>query len=506
MISFLSYFFLFCIPILLILIVNIKRKQRIIYSHTLLRNFQDESIMDFLFRYFHLYFDIIFDLLIAIALSLFLSGLLPAAARKNAVCIDGSYSMILSLEGKTPLDRAVGLIFEGNRLPKKYDLFILAFNPSRGQAEIYPLRGLKKLDSGTRAMEMLTNGFTFFNQELKRLDALFRKGYKRVIFITDSFPYSNTNLEVLEVGRERSGFFYPLSVKHDFTLKSTEISFYRHACNDEIGIEIFNKEKGNFEALIVPKNQIYAYDNHITVTLTEKELHRVYGQKMDFVFNLEGTMIGASAVGGYSKLLLEVLPQLEEGGENVLLADIEYGSQAGLRKLNKKINSFGDYDTKAVTLIPKRTEKSAYENYIHPLESSLSTPCLTEFPESLFALNPNSDTTIFYQNPIAIQDNYTPIVYLSCLVKDFPPAFVTSLKQKTHLIASGITSYVYEKNGKYTALNLCPDELFDFSARGELVFTIERLKCLPIFIILLLLYSLKIAFLYYLNRGRYRPE
>ena len=91
MFSFFSYLFFLLIPLALILIVRLKRRQRVVYSHTFLRSFEDERLLDYLLRTFRIYYDVLFDLIIAVILALFFSQVVRFTPQPTAICIDGSY-------------------------------------------------------------------------------------------------------------------------------------------------------------------------------------------------------------------------------------------------------------------------------------------------------------------------------------------------------------------------------------------------------------------------------
>ena len=55
MINFFSYLFLLLIPLLIILIVRLKRRRRVVYSHTFLRSFTDEKLLDYYFIPFSMF-------------------------------------------------------------------------------------------------------------------------------------------------------------------------------------------------------------------------------------------------------------------------------------------------------------------------------------------------------------------------------------------------------------------------------------------------------------------
>ncbi|MBA7625618.1 hypothetical protein ES703_33050 [subsurface metagenome] len=507
MVKFLSFLFLFSIPIVLILIVNLKRKQRLIYSHALLHRFQDKSLKDFLLRVFQLYSDIIFDLLLAVILALLLSGLIAFPARRTAVCLDGSYSMTLGRQGQTPLDRALELLFQGERLPDRYDLFLLTFNPDRTRFKIIPIKGWQKLAGAAEAREKLAGSFSFFNVDLNRLGLLFKRGYQRVIYITDRFPVKNTNLEIIEVGMSRTeGFFYPLSFKYDFDREHFQLNFFRQGPQD-ISIERFIEAETRYRSIPAAKIEMADSAAHFTVILREEGLYRLRGKNMDFGFNLRKPLLEAAVSGRYSRLLLEVLPQLTEGGEDLLLSDLEYDSRQGSPQLKKKIKALGGYQRRIITFLPLEEKTAPAQQWIsesvfvHPLQYSLARPSLTPFPEALFDLQLDpAAVAIFYQHPESLLDSQTPVVYASLLEEALKPPFLTEPPRRSRLVHRGLSSFILERKGEYLALNLAPLEFFHLSSAEPLVFPKNRLNRLLFFILLFLLYGLKLSMLFVLQR------
>jgi len=81
------------VPVLLILIVRVRHRQKVTYPHTYFRPLAKQSLRELLLRTFQLYYDVLFDLLLALLLALILAGLLDPLPPRTAVCLDGSYSM-----------------------------------------------------------------------------------------------------------------------------------------------------------------------------------------------------------------------------------------------------------------------------------------------------------------------------------------------------------------------------------------------------------------------------
>lgn len=301
----------------------------------------------------------------------------------------------------------------------------------------------------------------------------------------------------MEVGVGQDGFFYPVSVHYDFSSEAFMIHLYRQNYEGEIGVEKFNEKENAYRSYSYAE-ETFQKGDHSTIQLKEEGLYRIFGPDIDFIFPVEKPIFMATVNGDYSRLIVDVLPHLEEGGKELLLADLPY-AQEDSRKVKKKINALGNYRRKIITLLPAGETSS--EPYIYPLERTFSQPSYAEFPPELFSLKLNRGA-IFFQNPKMIRDGQTPMVYLSYLDKAPGSPFESISGLKASKIQSGITSYVFTSGGRTVALNLPPEEFFPLPPEKDLVFTKRRLKPLPYFLLLLFIYLGKIAFLYRYNAGR----
>jgi hypothetical protein len=514
MIKLLSYLFLLLTPILLILIVRLKRRQRIVYTHTFLKPFRDESLRDYLFRTFQLYYDVMFDLLLAVILAIFFSQVLTFAPRRTAVCIDGSYSMMHGQEG-TPMERAVTSLVEGSLSVEeygKYHLFLLAFDPQRGKSSLFRLRNWERIpssgkeDSSSRAdrfLSSLRQNYTFFNVDLKVLQQLYDRGYDRVVFLTDRFPHLQTNIEVIEVGESFHSFFIPVSVHYDFSSAVFQILLYRNNDALEISLLRFDKQTQIYREVPHQEQQIRG-SSLAMIEIDEEGLFRIKRPGLDYTYRLKIPKLAARVTGVYSQIIRDVLPQLEDGGSKLLLADLSF-ADLKVKNLENKIRSFGKQPRKLITLIPEGSQPG--RPLVHSLERSLSQPSYTEFPLQLLPLI-RDETHFFFQDPKRIQDGQTALVYLSYLMDGQPFDFaLTKLPEQApsrwrflekH---AGITSFVYMSQGDLLPLNIAPEEFFPVSYQQELVFSPREFGPLPYFLLLLVIYLAKIAFLLRIQGG-----
>jgi len=509
MFNFFSYFFLLLTPILLILIVRLKRRQRVLYSHTFLRPFQDKKLPDYLLRTFQIYYDVLFDLLLATVLSLFLAQIVTFTPRRTAICIDGSYSMIQGHE-QTALRRAISLIGEGKVSKDRYRLFLLAWDTGRGRNRLFRLKELKLPSETDRASSAKAVGsytddlqerYTFHNIDLSTLQELFDRGFRRVIFVTDRFPRGNTNLEIVEVGPTPESFFHPSSVRYDFSSASFQILLYRFNYEKPIAVLRYEERLDNYRMIPALEQRIPGSDLSL-IEIKEEGLYRMIGPGMDYIYDLEIPQIAATVSGWYSQILADVLPRIENGGSRILIADLPYRGQTG-RTLSKEIRALGRYHHRYITLIPQRYMKTT--PLIHPLERSFSQPSYAELPPEPAEL-PVESTHLFFQDPGRTRDGQTPLVYLSYIEADHPTAFSNPSAKvlggwKASPRLSGITSIVYTRKARVIPVNLSAEELFPVSLQKDLVFQPTKINPLPYFLILLVIYLVKLAFLIRFRSG-----
>ena len=223
---------------------------------------------------------------------------------------------------------------------------------------------------------------------------------------------------------------------------------------------------------------------------------------MDYIYDLEIPQIAATVSGRYSQILADVLPRIENGGSQLLLADLPYRGQTG-RTLSKEIRALGRYHHSYITLIPLRYLKAT--PLIHPLERSFSQPSYAELPSEPAGL-PVEPTRLFFQDPGRTRDGQTPLVYLSYLEADHPTVFSNPSAEelrgwKASPRLSGITSTVYTRQNDTIPINLSAQEFFPVSLQRDLVFQPSKINPLPYFLILLVIYLLKLAFLIRFRSG-----
>jgi hypothetical protein len=506
MFSFFTTLFLLLVPIVLILIVRLKRRRRVVYSHTFLRSFQDERLLDFLLRTIRIYYDVLFDLIIAVVVALFLTQILAFASRRTAICIDGSYSMI---HGGNPdaLQRAVQRAAEIGGKEERVRLFLLAWDRERGRTRVFKLGGLRfpgaadpaaGSDVARSYAEALRRTHTFFNADRSELQSLFDRGFRKVVFITDRYDGGRTNLHVVEVGEGEEPFFYPTSVHYDFSTEVYRILLRRAGYQREISVMRYDEQLGAFKAVPAAERRLPGGDLGL-IEIDGEGLYRIVGPGLDYIYLLSTPVRIVSTSGTYSRIIADALPQLQSGDSEILLADLPYTGEGGrlpargIRRLDRNSRSY-------VTLIPETFTPA--RALIFPPERSFSQPCYAGLPVGFKAPStpPGGSTRLFFQDPQRPRDAQTPLVYLSYLDADAPRRVSfeeTSISRGSRISEnrSGITSITYSRDGRLQPVNLAPREFFRSPAKEDLVFRTREINPLPYFLVLLVLYLAKLLFL-----------
>ncbi|MBN2552801.1 MAG: hypothetical protein JXB06_08515 [Spirochaetales bacterium] len=514
MISFLGYFFLLLIPILLILIVRLRRRRRVVYSHTFLRSFEEKRLLDYLLRNFRIYHDVLFDLILAVILALFLAQVIRFTPDRTAVCIDGSYSMLREdADGRTALERAVLLATAGETSREKQRIFLLAWDKRRGTTGVFRLEEPELapgIDAAARRRiiaayaDRLRASHTFLNADPAALQDLFDRGYRQVMFITDRFTADSTNLQVTEVGSGERSFFYPASVYYDFSAAGFRVLLQRFNYEKPIAVQRYLEQRGGYVVIQASEQSIPGSDLSL-LEIREEGLYRILGPGLDYIYDLKVPRRPVTASGPYSRIIADVLPQIEVGESNILIADLALQVESQ-RVPAGQIRALGRQKHRYITLIPDGNVRTL--PLLYPLERSFSQPAYAELPARLGKLPQRlgESTRLFFQNPGRTRDDQTPLVYLSYLESDHPVEFSRdgppgSRDWKEAEDRSGLTSLVYVRGSDILPVNLSAREFFPIAPRGDLVFQRRTVNPLPCVLILLLVYLAKIVFLMVFRAG-----
>ena len=210
--SFLAALLALLVPILAILIVRVRTRQRLRFPHTYLRSLRERPFREFLLRTFQLYSDVAFDLLLALLLALVLSGRagpVPAAhgGLPGRLLVDDAGRAGLAAGAGPGEARA-----RGARTRERYRLFVLGFDPRAGRARAASTwAGMGRSDLPRLRARVRQAAPRFFSADPRALERLFRRGYRRVIFLTDRPPRRRSpGLEVIDVGEAQGAVLLPV--------------------------------------------------------------------------------------------------------------------------------------------------------------------------------------------------------------------------------------------------------------------------------------------------------
>jgi hypothetical protein len=470
MISFLTAYALLLVPIIVLLIVRVRRRQRVVYTHTFLQALHDRPFQEFLLRTLQLYYDVVADMVLALLLALILSGILDFSPRRVAVCLDGSFSMVQG-GSDSPLNRALVLLSEGGLSFERCRLFAAGFDPESGRYKLYRLG---RYGSGSGSVETLRNRVAslpgFFSADPRSAAELFQRGYRRVVFLTDRYAGPRYGLEVRELGAsstaqgEAAGFFYPLSAGYREEERSFRLGIYRHRFSEPIHLERFAEEKGAFAPLqtIGPEADATVVSE---IQLEEEGLYRLSRAGLDFLLPLYRPVYHVRAEGPFSTLLAEVLPGVQPGADGIVLADVPWKAEdpGSLNRLIRRRRGI-------LTVIPAANAGNdlTLEPYLFPFRDSLSQPAYTGLPSG-FPIVRGSATGPIFLDPRRLRDPEIPIVYMSALWSLRPPGPLVrpgglTRGARLSLERSGVTSFAYAGSEGVEIINLPPEEFFPLSA------------------------------------------
>lgn len=499
MISFLTALLALLVPILLILIVRVRTRQRVLYSHTYLRPLADRSLREFLFSTFQLYYDVAFDLLLALLLALILAGLLDPFPRRTAVCLDGSFSMTRG-QAATPLDKALRLLAEGKVGSDRYRLFLLGFDPKAGRHALVSLGHSRRGLRGDEIRTRLRSAPAFFSADPRELGSLYRRGFRRVIYITDRLAHTATDLEVIEVGAEPAPFVYPLAAVFQEQDRSFRLRILRSGFDGPLEVERFYEEDGEYRRFLsVAETEPGSPFSELEIRT--EGLYRVTasleGGTLDFLLPLRQPAVRVLPKGEYSSLMASLLPGVVQDPAGIPLYDLPWNPQDPSAVSKTRLPG-------VLTVIPPPGSGTLSPPYLQPLADCFSQPVYTEMPAELFRLGASR---LFFQDPRRIRDAGTPLAYLSTLEALRPrgPLLEAQALPRGARLArpqSGATCYAFTTAAGLGVLNLPPEELFPLPA--SLSFSAPPPPNFFYVLLLLVPYGLKLLFQILWQRRRSR--
>lgn len=504
--SFPAVFLALLVPILAILIVRVRTRQRLEFPHAYLSALRERPLREFLWRSFQLYADVAFDLLLALLLALVLSGALELPPRRAAVCLDGSWSMAQGSPA-SPLERALVKVAGGELGAGRFRLFVLGFDPRRGGPALFDLGRVGREDL-PRLRERVRRGVPrFFSADPRKLRTLFERGYRRVVFLTDRPLRPSPGLEVVDVGETWAPFFYPYAAEYDERVQGFRVRFLRYRFERAVTIARFSEEQGAFVRLSI-EQQGEAGSPLSELVLREPGLYRFQAgdgpEALDFLLSLARPVLEVDPRGPYSELLAGLLPPARRSPRGIPLADVPWGSAD--RRLPRRGLGPGRGRRPAVlTVVPEEGPRPAVRPFLQPLAESFSLPCYTELPEGLAGLGAPRDR-VFYFDPNGARDERTALVYLNALTSlagaTERPQGALPRRARLARERSGSTCYAYTGPSGLAVLNLPPEEFFPLPHQGQPVLPAPGPARLPVMLLLLLPYALKTLVLGRLLRRR----
>lgn len=303
------------IPIFILLFVRQIKRKRVSYSFTFLQRFKSQSFKQILLKLIQLFYDIIFDITIAIILSLVFANLIININISNRVAcvIDGSYSMMKTdINGISPFDKAVLYYYTHKNNYKSFDIFAATFNEKNCKSEIVSINKLKKIINPKSFTDIFQKSFFPFNFDVDLLIKSKKLNkYKKVIFLTDIFPY-NTNqniekkFEIVEMGKVDKDFFYPISIIYEPLSDMIFCLFLKSKGSYLPKVEIYDKKKLFIKAEDKVKID-FNNENSIIIKTNEKTLLKVSLFNQTYYINLANIPFLVESKGKYPDILKSII-------------------------------------------------------------------------------------------------------------------------------------------------------------------------------------------------------
>lgn len=304
------------VPIFILLFVRQIKRKKVAYSFTFLQRFKSQSLKQIFLKIIHLFYDIIFDILIAIILALIFSNIIFYLNQSNKVAfvLDGSYSMMkIDSNGVTPFEKAVLYYYSHKNDFKSFDLYAAVFDLDNAKSEIVSLNKMRGIVNPKIFIDQFSKSFSTFEFDVDELSDKRLRKYKKVIFLTDLFPYHIStnkigNLEIIEVGHVQKDFFYPVSLIYEPATDFIYCNFIKSKGNYLPKVEVFDKNK----LFIKAEDKIkldFNNENSIYLKTNEKSLFKVSLFNQSYYIDLTNISPIVESSGKYANLLKTVIFQ-----------------------------------------------------------------------------------------------------------------------------------------------------------------------------------------------------
>ncbi|MCR4421229.1 MAG: hypothetical protein NUV32_01985 [Exilispira sp.] len=304
------------VPIFILLFVRQIKRKKVAYSFTFLQRFKSQSLKQIFLKIIHLFYDIIFDILIAIILALIFSNIIFYLNQSNKVAfvLDGSYSMMkIDSNGVTPFEKAVLYYYSHKNDFKSFDLYAAVFDLDNAKSEIVSLNKMRGIVNPKIFIDQFSKSFSTFEFDVDELSDKRLRKYKKVIFLTDLFPYHIStnkigNLEIIEVGHVQKDFFYPVSLIYEPATDFIYCNFIKSKGNYLPKVEVFDKNKLFIKAEDKVKLD-FNNENSIYLKTNEKSLFKVSLFNQSYYIDLTNISPIVESSGKYANLLKTVIFQ-----------------------------------------------------------------------------------------------------------------------------------------------------------------------------------------------------
>jgi len=208
-------------PVILLLFVALRFRQRIEYPHDLLLQRHDRKPAAAFLRFLRMYLDAVMDAAAAVVIGLAIAGFpAPAKPSGTAVVIDASLSMLAGMRGDRPLDEAARLIYSDEILADA-DLYVLGWDPVAQKHTIRnATRSLKNSPDPLSLAATLESTESFMTVDYVLLEGLRHRffaplRYEQPILLTDNAALRSDDIDIrLQSGKPPS-YLYPASAAWD---------------------------------------------------------------------------------------------------------------------------------------------------------------------------------------------------------------------------------------------------------------------------------------------------
>lgn len=411
------------LPVAALLFLNLRTFRRIAYPHHLLQPEGRRARTAFLFGAFRTHSDVLFDAFLALCLAWALSPLPPGAVGK-AVVVDASASMLVGKPGKRPLDRAMDRLGSDPAL-KGVPAFALGSDPSGGPSRLYGLKPPVPGSDPSQAAHEVEARVPFLGFDPRGLSGLARRGYGRVILLSDRASLRGRGLETIELAPDEEGLgVYPSRLAWEAEAKVFEVSFAATAEPEDLRLSVYSPSAGVFLALKPEAVEIESFRGGWVFRFQKPGIYRLDivrrpGEAAtSLAFRLLDPARPAATRGAFSDLVARAFPLLVPAPRpKVLLADLP---DPGLPRYAREARARGGFVLG--TWLPRR----GADLYLDPGLTG-ARPILSGLPA---LADPGSGRDVdlgLSLGPESLANEDLPLAYDGIFQSRLPPPFLTGI-------------------------------------------------------------------------------